>query len=465
MINLYPDQAELVNEVRQSMRYYKRVLMQSATGSGKSVMAAYMIAASRAKGSRSVFIVPRRELMNQMSETFSKFHIPHSFVAPKRPFNQHAYSHIVSLQSLKKKLPLMHRPNIVFVDETHFGTNLLNEIIEYYTALGCFIVGLSATPMKMDGTGLECWYDNMVCGKSIKWLIENKRLSRYRAFAPSHVDLAALRSSGGDYARGQLDERMSDSFVIGNAVDHYKKHAMGKLNIAFCAGIKSSELTAEKFRSEGVPAMHVDGKTPVHELKRIIRAYANRELMVLCNSDLLTFGFDLASSAGVDVTVECMSDLRPTKSLPLQLQKWGRVLRYKDEPALIFDHANNFDPVTGHGLPSSDREWTLASRDKEERGEREIDIPVRQCPKCYRAHEPAPSCPTCGYIYPVQSREVKEHEGELEEIRLEEEKKKKRKRMEVGRAETYEDLREIARERGYKPGWVHQMARVKGIKE
>jgi superfamily II DNA or RNA helicase len=447
MIKLYDHQIEQIQNVRAAMRRSKSVLIQSPTGSGKSIMAAAMIAAARDKGSKSLFIVPRRELVRQMADTFGKFHIPHSFVVAGYSFNEKAKTHICSTMSLVKKVSYMTP------DETHHGGKALDDIIKYYKERGAWIVGLSATPVKLNGQGLDCWYDEMVAGQSVRWLIDNKWLSEYRAFSPS-----GIKTSGGDYAKGQLDERMKDKVIIGNAVDHYIKHANGKLNIAYCAGVASSQMTAEEFKAKGIPAAHIDGKTSDDERKRIIRAFAKRELLVLCNCELLTFGFDLASNAGMDVTVECMSDLRPTKSLALQCQKWGRVLRRKDYPALIFDHGNN---IMVHGMPCEDREWTLSG--KKGRGERdEATIPVRECPVCYRCHKPRPSCPQCGYVYPVESRVIEEVEGELTEIQIKKEKKKKR--MEVGRARSIDDLWAIARERGYKPGWVHKQAQLKGLR-
>jgi DNA-directed RNA polymerase subunit M/transcription elongation factor TFIIS len=141
------------------------------------------------------------------------------------------------------------------------------------------------------------------------------------------------------------------------------------------------------------------------------------------------------------------------------MQKWGRVLRRKDNHALIFDHANN---VSEHGLPCQEREWTLESRKKRSREQGEINIQVRQCDKCYFCHPPAPVCPACGYEYPIQSREIEEVEGELAEIQVAEAKKVAR--MEVGKAKTIAELHAIAAARGYAKGWVWQMARVKGIK-
>jgi len=184
-----------------------------------------------------------------------------------------------------------------------------------------------------------------------------------------------------------------DKVLVGSAIKHYRDTAMGRLNISFCTSIKHAELTADAFRDAGIPAAHVSGSMDDKEIAMRIKAFARRELLVLANCDLMCFGFDLASAANMDVTIECMSDLRPTKSLPLQLQKWGRVLRYKDQPAIILDHAGNSKPDF-HGLPDSDREWSLEGKDSKKGGEK--TEPTRQCGECFFVHRPAPVCPHCG---------------------------------------------------------------------
>ena len=357
--------------------------------------------------------------------------------------------------------------NGILVHNCHFGGDGLDRLIKWLKANGTIILGLSATPWKLSGEGLGKWYDDMVQGPSVRQLIDAGRLSEYDAFAPSTPDLSGIKIAAGDYAKGQLAERMEqDRVLIGNAVKHYKTHAEGKLNIAYCVSIAHSEIVAQSFRDAGITAAHIDGKTPDIERKRIIKAYAKREIMVLTNCELLTFGFDLASQVGMDVTVECMSDLRPTKSLALQAQKWGRVLRRKPYPAIIFDHANNF---MQHGLPCDEREWTLDDRlhGVGTKGGERI-LPVKQCLSdangagCFHCHHPSPKCPKCGHVYEVQSREIEEVEGELEAI--DKERIKKMARMEVGKAKTIADLERIRAERGYAPGWVYQIARVKGIR-
>ena len=470
MITPYPHQETIITEVGNRMRQgFKNVLLQSATGSGKSIMASAFAARAMAKGNRVWFTVPRKDLLRQMAETFSEFSIGHSYIAAGNPFNPMADAHICSIGSMKSRLAKAIPPQLAIIDEVHHGGATLDYIIKWLKSHGTYIIMLSATPIRTDGRGLGCWADTMVEGPSIRWLIDNGWLSDYRPFAPDRLDLSGIKVNNGEYHKGQLSDKMEhDRVLIGNAVNHYKQKAMGKLGITFAVSCKHSEMIAQAYRDAGVPAMHIDGETPEHERRQIARAFANRELLQLVNAELLCFGFDLSSASGVKgVTIEALSDCQPTKSLAKQCQKWGRVLRKKDYPALIFDHANNMDEKGGgHGLPCDDREWSLEDRAGKAKGSGERAIPTVTCINCFFCHKPAPVCPECGHVHEIKSREIEEVEGELAEIDMEAlRQEKKQQRMEVGMARTYEDLRRIAKERGYAPSWVFVQAKAKGIKK
>lgn len=438
-IQLFPDQSELIDRVRGSMRRHKSTLLQASTGSGKTIMGSYMIQSAVAKGSRCIFMVPRRELLKQTAKTMDNYGIPYGYVAAGYPVNPFARVHLATSGTLSRRLDTAPKADILFVDECHFGGDEIDRVISAYRAAGAWIIGLSATPLKTNGKPMGDWFDDMVCGPSVKWLIDNKRLSDYELYQPNIPDLSGIRTSGGDYNKSQLDEYMTqDKVLVGSAIKHYRELAMGRLNIAFCTSVKHAELTADAFRDAGIPSAHVSGAMDDKEIAIRIKAFARRELLVLANCDLMTFGFDLASAANMDVTIECMSDLRPTKSLPLQLQKWGRVLRYKERPAIMLDHAGNSKPDF-HGLPDSDREWSLEGKDSKKGGEK--TEPTRQCSECFFVHRPSPVCPHCGFVYQITGRMIEEVEGDLVKVdKAALSAVKKQERMAQGMAETLEDL-------------------------
>ena len=451
-VTLYPDQQDLIDRVRAAMRHSKAVLCQSATGSGKTVMGAYMIGKAREKGTRCLFVVPRRELLRQTAETLESYQIPFGYVSAGYAPNRLASVQLATSGTLARRLEDAPRAGLVFIDECHHGGGELERIIAHYKAQGAWIIGLSATPLKMSGKGMGEWYHALECGPSIAQLMEDGRLSQYRMFAPHRPNLDGIKTVMGDYAKAEVSSRMEEDMVLtGNAVRHYATHAPGRLNVAFCTSVKHAELVAGEFRAQGIPAAAISGAMKDDERARIIRAFARRELHVLTNCSLLTFGFDLASAAQMDVTIESMSDLSPTKSLPWQLQKWGRVLRRKDQPAYIFDHAGNVDR---HDLPDDDREWTLDGKAKRA-STAEPTVPVRQCPKCYFVARPSPCCGNCGFVFPIASRTVEEVEGELAEMT--ERNRKVAVRQEQGRAQTLDDLLAVAARTGKKPGWARRV--------
>lgn len=441
MIELFEDQKETIDFLRQSMRKNKRVLLRGETGSGKSIMATYMIKNAISKGNKVAFTVPRKELLRQMAETFNNYNIEYSYVASGKPFDPWKKVFLCTVGTLANRKETIS-PDIVFIDETHYGDKAMDSINKYYTEKRAWIIGLTATP---DNRNLYKWYDDMVEGLDLKALIARKRLSDYRYFAPSSPDLSSIKVVNGEYAKGEVNSYMKEkTYLVGDAVAHYKKYAMGKLNMTFCTSIENSKLTCAQFNDNGVPSAHMDGDTPERERIMIAKAFAKREILNITSVDLLLFGYDLSNASGVkDAVVESISDLKPNKSKKSQRQKIGRALRYKPNPALIFDHVSNYKI---HGLPDDDVEWTLAK--PKVRESKSTAPPTKQCDKCFFVHNPAPKCPECGYVYKVQSHKIEQVDGEL--VELQKDMIRKQERQEQGRTDTLDGLIKLGISKGYK---------------
>lgn len=462
-ITLYSDQDQLKQEIRQSMRSSKSVLAVAQTGFGKTLTAASMMADAAEKGNTSWFMVPRRELLRQTMQSLSEYGVEYGVIASGVRPNPFAKIQLVTSGTVARRLDKLQPPNILFQDEAHYCGAQVDRIIDWARDAGSWRIGLTATPIRLDGRGLDRHYDTMVEGPSLAELIRMGRLSDFRYFAPYVPDLSGIRTSNGELNRKQLDEKMAaDRVRVGSAIDHYKRLAMGKKNICFNTSVRDAETTAEQFRESGIPTAAVYGKLGDEEIKRRVRALAKGELLCLTSVEILTFGFDLSSAAGMDVTVESLSMMRPTESRALAGQMWGRSLRKKPFPAIIMDHAGVSQKF---GMPSDEQEWTLEGRKKVNRDGTEKTIPVRQCPSCYFVHRPTPSCPACGHVYEINSRVIEEVEGDLVEVTRDQlQDVKKQERMLQGKSQTLDELTELGKRKGYKNpyGWARQV--MKGRK-
>jgi len=314
MIELYPHQIDMVNRCRATCK--RSVLLQAPTGVGKSIIASHIIQSALSKGTRTIFTVPRIQLIDQMGKNYRDFGIEYSVIASREKYFPQIKNTIASVNSLASRIGKIEPPQLLIVDETHYGAEALDKIIKWGRANSAFILGLSATPWKANGKGLKCWYDTMVRGPSVKWLIDNNFLSQYRAFAPDNIDMTGVRVTAGDYNKQDLSGRMeSDRKLVGSVVDHYIKYAMGMRGITFTVSRAHSAIVCEAYRASGVPAATIDGETPKDERRRLAVALARGEIFQLVNAELLTFGYDLAAAADMPVTIQCMSDLQPTLSI------------------------------------------------------------------------------------------------------------------------------------------------------
>lgn len=439
MITLRPYQTEMIDRTRVALRQYRSVLLQAPTGAGKTALSAAMTGTATGKGLRTLFICHRVELITQTAETFDKVGIYYGFCSAGMPYNPNAAALVCGIDTLKNRLKDVGKRDLIIWDEAHHTAAAgWRKVREFFP--DAWHVGLTATPERLDGKGLDDLYDTLVLGPSVKSLIDDGYLCKYRAFAPSRPQLGQVKKLGGDYNKGQLTEVMDGPSITGDAIAHYQKHAAGKRAVAFCTSVAHSEHVAQQFRAAGVPAVALDGTTD-----RVVRAAAlaqfrRGEIHVLCNVDLFGEGFDLPA-------IEAAILLRPTQSLALFLQQVGRALRPvpgKDH-AIILDHAGN---IMEHGLPDDERDWTLqGKKGRKKKGEDEEK--VRQCGECFHCHEPAPACPECGYVYPrAKPRQIEEVAGELEEI--DQEQLRAQRKREQAMAVTVDDLIKLATAKGYK---------------
>ena len=439
MLTPRPYQSDQIALVRGALRQYRRVLLQCPTGGGKTVMATDMVSRSSSKV-RAWFIVHRQELIDQSAATFDLAEIDYGYVAAGYRPDPFAAVQICSIDTLKRRYPGLKPPGIIFLDEAHHvGAKGWAAVMDAFPQ--AYIVGLSATPERLDGKGLDAQFDYMVRGPTVEWLINEGYLADYKIFTPAvTADLSGIHKRMGDFKRDELGEAMDKPTITGDAVKQYLKHARGKRAVAFCISVKHSEHVAESLRAAGVMSVHIDGKTPRDERRKAIQAFKDGHIKVLCNVDIVGEGLDLPA---LDAAIL----LRPTQSLALHLQQVGRCLRPKDgAKALILDHAGNWKR---HGLPDDERNWSLKGKETRQGGsDDEAAIQVRQCSKCFAVHKPAPRCPECGFVYELKPREVDQVEGELEEVSKDE--LRRRARQEQGMAQGLDDLIALGKKRGYR---------------
>lgn len=451
-------QEEITDKVRQLMiNNQKKILVCSPTGSGKTALTANMLKRCYEKGMKAVFIVHRRELVNQSARAFHKAEVPFGIISRGFPRNDRANIQIASIQTLARRMHVIEGVNLVIWDECHHvAAGSWDKV--YKSLPNAFHIGLTATPERLDGQGLGQWFDVLVKGPTVKWLIEENFLSDYLYFEPPGQSFDNIRSRFGDFSTKEAEEAVDKPTITGSVVREYMKVAMGKRAVVFCVSVKHSAHVVDEFNKRGIPAVHVDGDTKIGERDMAIKRFESGEIKVLSNVDLFGEGFDLPN-----IEVACL--LRPTQSLGLFLQQVGRALRTapgKDK-AIILDHVGNRER---HGFPCDEREWDLNSskRDKNKKPKKNEDIKI--CERCFAVfmHQ-GPICKHCGYENKKQERVIDEVEGDL--VQIDRDQIQKERKAEQSKALSLNELIELGKKRGYKKpeGWAKHIFNARQAKK
>ena len=228
-------QSEIISKVYQSMMTgHKRPLVVAPCGSGKTVLFAWMARQTQLKKRNVWFLVHRRELMDQTHAAFKLFNIPTD--------NIHI-GMVVTVANHPDKWPV---PDLIIFDEGHHASAATwRKIISAYPK--AWLIGLTATPVRLDGKPLGAIFDDLIIGATTKELIGLNYLAPFRYFAPAVADLAGLGKRGSDYNQDQASEMLMKKAIYGDVIKHWKKYAEGYQTICYCASIKHSRAMAEAF--------------------------------------------------------------------------------------------------------------------------------------------------------------------------------------------------------------------------
>ena len=453
MFQLRDYQTETINQIYQSMKCgHRRIIVQQPPRTGKTVIMAEIARRTTAKGNQVMFIIHRKEVLSQAVATFERQGVDMSLTT------------MGMVQSLTRHIDQQPTPQLIFIDEGHHAlAKSYQRIIKAYS--NAYVLYFTATPIRTGHDQLDQVADDIIVGKSIKWLTDHHFLAPFKYYGLGDIDRSKLRKQSGDYSSTSMDEAISHS-IYGHIVQQYRRLASGKQAVVYCHSIASAKQVTEKFRQAGISAEEIDGDTDTKIRDKLVQQFRDQKLTILVNVNLFTEGVDLPN-------VDCVIMARPTSSLALYLQFSMRCLTPREgKTAIIIDHVDNF---LQFGLPNNDRDWkqAIVTKDKRKAKHNNGGKTICQCKYCfgifYRDDITDGCCPLCGHKLESKKKDYKIVNVDLQEIK-ENQLVKHRQAMvqkiindqvmanvadkSPGQLHTLKEFQAYAKLHNYSPGWA-----------
>jgi DNA repair protein RadD len=429
-------QAQLDYDIDQAYASGARnTLAVLPTGGGKSIVMSRRIKRYDQYGYPQCVAAHRNELVTQMAMHVARQGVKHrviaaketvadvvrqqrdelgrSFVSPDAPCGVGSVQTILSRKETLK--PWIAQVRNFYGDEGHHyvANNMFGDCAGLFVNANGLLV--TATPRRADGLGLGRHHDGivdaMVQGPTQRELIDMGALSDYQIVCPVSdlvVDDEDFAPSG-DLSPKKGRAASQKSHIVGDVVYNYMIYAYGKRGLCFATDVETAQEMANNFNAFNIPAAAVSAKTPANVRNDYIRRFKAGQLWMLVNVDLFGEGFDVPA-------VEVVIMARPTASLAVYLQQFGRALRIlAGKPfGLVIDHVSNWKR---HGLPDKPHLWSLDRRDKRAKSAPDPEnIPPTVCKGCTRAYPRFLAvCPYCGHMPVVAGggRSVEQVDGDL----------------------------------------------------
>lgn len=322
-MELRPYQEEAKNAVFEQWRNgTRKTLLVLPTGCGKTIVFAKITEECVSHGDRVLILAHRGELLEQASEKIGKATGLKCATEKAEESCLGSWYRITvgSVQSLMRISRLSRFPKDYFqtiiIDEAHHSiSDSYQRVIEHFPEAK--ILGVTATPDRGDMRNLGQVFESLAYEYTLPKAIKEGYLSPIKAVTiPLQVDLTGVGVQSGDFKAGDLGTAL-DPYLY-QIASEMARYCHDRKTVVFLPLIKTSKKFRDILEANGFQAAEVNGESK--DRTEILKDFADGKYNVLCNSMLLTEGWDCPD-------VDCIVVLRPTKIRSLYCQMVGRGTR------------------------------------------------------------------------------------------------------------------------------------------
>lgn len=321
-MELRPYQQEAKDSIFEQWESVDKTLLVLPTGCGKTIVFAKVAEECVRRGKRVLIMAHRGELLEQASDKIYKTTGLRCAVEKAEETCLGSWFRIVvgSVQSLQREKRLSRFPDDYFdaiiIDEAHHCiSDGYQKVLKYFS--GAKVLGVTATPDRGDMQNLGQYFETLAYEYTLPKAIREGYLSPIKALTiPLKLDLSGVGIQAGDFKSGEIATALDP--YLEQIADEMENYCKDRKTVVFLPLIKTSQKFRDILNTHGFQAAEVNGNSD--DRAEILEAFDRGDYNVLCNSMLLTEGWDCPS-------VNCIIVLRPTKVRSLYSQMVGRGTR------------------------------------------------------------------------------------------------------------------------------------------
>lgn len=355
---------------------WKKGIVVLPTGTGKTFLSAFD---TKKVTGKILFIVHRLDILSQSKEAFEKIYPKEilGLLTGEVKENVNARILFASKDTLRNPDTLYtfkaDEFDYIIVDEVHHVEAQSYQIIIDYFQANFFMLGLTATPDRMDRKDIFELFDyQKVFEFTLNEAIEKGFLVPYNYYGlKDNIDYSQIRYKGNKYNVADLDRHLIIKERNEQILKEYLEKGKSYKAVGFCGSVKHADAMAKFFNENGIPSRAITSETPNRD--ELIKEFRLSKFAVAFTVDLFNEGVDFPD-------LRVLLFLRPTESKTVFIQQLGRGLRLCNgkENVVILDFISNYEKA------NKIREYLAKGKDEQKNSKtgRIEKVVYEYSPKC-----------------------------------------------------------------------------------